>query len=223
MSVLFRNPLRFARVLLAAALGAVSARAHLEPGSLSSPKAGQAYAAGSEVRITWVQAEYHSGKYGLHLSRNSGETWDLIEAWEGPSGNGVTVNYAWTVPDAVGTKARVRVCQIGECGDPDYMLMTGDFAIVPAAPVRPAAGSATAAPLAFRNGRLEASFTLERSAPVELAAYGLSGARLETVLMGTFAPGGHRIALPIRALQPGSILALRMGSRTWARLLLPSP
>ena len=68
-----------------------STGASLEPGSLSSPKAGLTYAAGSLVNITWGQAEYHAGRYTLWYSRDGGTTWQSIASWQGPGGDGVTV------------------------------------------------------------------------------------------------------------------------------------
>lgn len=207
---------------LAALIGAASA--HLEPGSLSSPAAGQAYAAGAQVKITWVQAEWHYGKYALDFSRNGGETWESIAVWTGPSGDGATVNYTWTVPDAPGTRTRVRVCQIQECGEAEYRLVSGDFAITSGSAVRPERGG-TAPSLRLSSTRnLEVSFSLERPGTVRLEAFDAAGSRLATLLEGSQAAGSHAFALESEALrgQGPVLLRLLLDGKAHAELAVPA-
>jgi len=177
-------------------LAAAAALGHLQPGSLSSPAAGRSYPAGSQVKITWVQAEYHYGKYALAFSRNGGSTWEPIATWTGPSGDEVTVNYAWTVPDAPGPAARVRVCQIENCGEADYVVQSGLFTIAPAAPIRPvAARHPPILRFSAPEGRLEASFDLERPGRVTLEAFDSRGCLVAALIEGAHSAGRHAYAL----------------------------
>lgn len=209
---------RIAAFAAAVAIAAASTPAHLEPGSLSSPAAGASYASGSPLRLTWVQAEYHFGNYALSWSRNTGETWEPIASWRGPSGNGVTVNYAWTVPDAPGAQARVRICQIGECGDPDYRLISGDFDIGPATGVRRFAEDIAVARLTAQGPTVEAAIGLDRAENVVLEIREASGRLRTTLWSGRFEAGSHRLVVEPRGQPRFGILRLRVGSRTvaWA-------
>jgi hypothetical protein len=214
---------RFFAMAALVALSAFPASGHLEPGSLSSPAAGVAYAAGASVRITWIQAEYHFGTYALAWSRNAGETWNPIASWTGPSGDGVTVHYAWTVPDAPGAKARVRVCQIGECGDPDYRLISGDFDIGPSTALGPGSGMLPGARLAMEGEKVTAEFRLDRPAEVVLEIRELSGRLRSVLLAGRHEAGGHRLRVEAGKRPRSGILRLRVGARTVAWARLPGP
>ena len=199
--------------LLAAAAAAL---AHLQPGSLSSPAAGQSYAASSQVKITWTQAEYHYGKYALAFSRNDGSTWEPIAVWTGPSGDDVTVNYTWTVPDEPGGSYRVRVCQIENCAESEYVLTSGAFTVTPSASVRPvASGHAPVLRFSAAEGRLEASYFLERPGRVTLEAFDSRGALVATLLDGAHAAGRHDIPIRSAALlrNAGLKFRLRLGGR----------
>lgn len=207
------GPCKTGIALLAAATAAL---AHLQPGSLSSPTAGQSYAAGSQVKITWIQAEYHHGKYALAFSRNGGSTWEPIALWTGPSGDDVTVNYAWTVPDAPGDSYRIRVCQIENCDEPDYVVTSGAFTVTPAASLRPVAPEP---PPVLRfdvaEGLLEVSFFLERPGRVTLEAFDPRGALVAVLLDGAHAAGSHSISIRSVALlrNAGLQFRFRQGGR----------
>lgn len=195
-----------------AALSAGAARAHLEPGSMTSPQAGASYPSGSRVNITWVQAEYHRGNYTLAFSRNGGTTWESIASWAGPSGDGVAVNYSWTVPDAPGAATKVRVCQISNCNDADYVLVSGNFTISPAAGLAPTVTSARPA-LRFGDSRnLEVSFGIPAPARVTLKAYASDGALAAVLLDGEHAAGTHAYTLASGRLRSGEALILRLES-----------
>lgn len=216
----------FRACALAGLLGAAAPRAHLEPGSLSSPAAGQAYSVGAQVKITWVQAEWHFGRYALDFSRDGGTAWESIAVWTGPSGDGVTVHYAWTVPDAPGAATRVRVCQIQECGEAEYRLVSGDFTISPASAVkRGDGGGAASMRIAQVTRNLEVSFALERPGPARLEAYDAAGRRLAILLDGRFAAGGHDLALESPALRGEGpfLLRLLLDGRPRAELAVPAP
>ena len=79
--------------------------------------------------------------------------------------------------------ARVRVCQLGECNDPDYRLVTGVFTITPASAVRPreAAGSARLS-VHPAEGNLNVSFSLEREEEAVLEALDIRGTRVAVLL-----------------------------------------
>lgn len=202
------------------AASAAAAMAHLEPGSLSSPKAGQSYAAGSKVNITWVQAEYHRGNYTLAWSKNGGTSWESIATWAGPTGDGVTVNYGWTVPGAPGATTKVRLCQLGQCGDADYELVSGNFTITPAASVSPEAGAAGPRLRLDGDRNLEVSFDLASAGRVALKAYAADGTLAAVLLDGEHAAGPHAYSLASQRLRAGEALVLRLesGGRTLATL-----
>lgn len=206
---------------------AAPAPAHLQPGSLSSPAAGQGYAAGSQVTITWIQAEYHYGKYALAYSRD-GAAWEPIAVWTGPSGDDITVSYAWTVPDAPGDSVRVRVCQIQNCADPDYVIVSGRFAIVPAAPVRPVADPARH-PATLRvsapEGRIRLAFDLERGGEASLDAFDARGAFLARLIDGPLPAGRHAVAAEADVLRRHAVpsFRLRLGGRSVPVRVLRTP
>lgn len=205
---------------LFAAATAGAALAHLEPGSLSSPKAGLTYAAGSLVNITWGQAEYHAGRYTLWYSRDGGTTWQSIASWQGPGGDGVTVTYAWTVPASPGPATRVRVCQIGACDEADYVLISGNFAIGPAASAAPSARSAGPSLRLGAGRNLEVSFDLAAPGRVVLKAHAADGSLAAVLLDGGHAAGSHAFSLSPDRLRPGEALFLRLeaGGRILATL-----
>lgn len=204
-------------VLLAAASAALS---HLEPGSLSSPKAGGSYAAGAKVNITWGQAQYHRGNYALAYSKNGGTSWESIASWAGPTGDEVTVNYSWTVPDAPGSATKVRVCQIGNCNESEYVLVSGNFTITPATGLAPAAQTAEPAMRLAESRNLEVSFALSAPGRVVLRAHALDGSLAAILLDGAHAAGPHAYSLASDRLRAGEALVLTLASegRTLATL-----
>lgn len=209
------------RTLLAiAAMAASAAQAHLEPGSMTSPQAGASHPAGSTVNITWGQLEYHRGNYTLAFSRNGGTAWESIASWTGPSGDEVRVTYAWTVPNAPGSTTRVRVCQIGNCTDPDYVLVSGNFTISPPAALAPIAPSAGSALRLAESRNLEVSFALSAASRVTLKAYAADGALAAVLLDGTHAAGSHAYTLASGRLRSGEalVLLLEAGGNTLATL-----
>ena len=217
---MLRRGRNFALIASFAAAAGSAALAHLEPGSMTSPRTGETYPAGTQVNITWGQAEYHRGNYILAFSRNGGATWENIASWTGPGGDGITVNYAWTVPDAPGAAARVRVCQIGACDEPEYVLVSGSFAIAPAAALAPAAPSAEAGIRLGADRNLEVSFGLAAPGRVTLKAYAADGAVAAVLLDGAHAAGSHAYSLSPARLRSGEALLLRLeaGGNTLATL-----
>jgi hypothetical protein len=216
----YNDGMDWTRVIAVAAAAVTAALAHLEPGSLASPRAGGSYAAGSRVDIRWGQAEYHFGNYTLWHSRNAGTSWDPIATWAGPRGDNVTVAYAWTVPDAPGGAHRVRVCQIGSCDEDAYVLISGDFAVIPAASLAPAAGSPGPALRMDANRNLDVSFELPAAGPVALKAYAADGSLAAVLLEGAHAAGAHAYRLSSDRLRTGEALVLRLeaSGRTLAAL-----
>lgn len=198
--------------------------AHLEPGSLSSPKGGSSYAAGSKVNITWIQAEYHRGNYSLGYSKNGGTTWESIASWTGPSGDNVTVNYSWTVPSAASTTSKVRVCQLGNCNEADYLLVSPNFTITAGTGIQsPIADKAAAMRFLPDSRHLDVTFSLDRGENVSLQVFDFSGRLLATLLDGEHAAGSHQYTLGSRSLadagkggQAALIFKLTIGNRTFS-------
>jgi hypothetical protein len=213
---------RSRRTLLLAAflLTAFRPWAHLLPGSLTSPAAGEAYEAGSTVTVSWTQSQAHAGTYLFELSQDGGATWTGTGSMRAPSGDGKAVSYAWAVPDRPSDKARFKVCQPGgPCSDPDYYLESGDFAIRAASPVR--SGRAASAPVPRIRpgiGHMEVTLVLDRPGPITLHAVDASGASV--LLLSETLPraGGHHRRLSRGAGSPGSFLVLRTGGGGQATL-----
>lgn len=226
LTALMADTVRAAFPLLAVsaalvALTAKAASAHLEPGSLSSPEAGRAYPAASRIDITWVQQEFHSGRYGIYYSLDGGGTWELIASWAGPSGDDVAVTYAWTVPDTASAEARVRVCQIGNCREDEYVLVSGIFAIGTGSPVRrkaPGSGASLNYLQYLPDTRnLEVSFSLDRAGTAALTAFDARGRRTASLLEGRHAAGAHRYSLSSPRLAAGAAwFRLAVDGRTLA-------
>lgn len=213
-----------------------TAFAHLEPGSLSSPKAGASFAAGAKVNITWIQAEYHRGNYSLGFSKNGGTTWESIATWTGPSGNNATINYSWTVPNIASTATKVRVCQLGNCNEADYLLVSENFTITAGTGVQ-APKVEKAASMRFHpdSRHLDVTFSLDRGENISLQVFDFRGKLLATLLDGTHAAGTHQYSLGSESLadagqeglatgsQGARLFRLRIGERVYTESWNASP
>ena len=177
--------------------------AHLEPGSLSSPKAGMKYAVGAKVNFTWIQAQYHRGSYSFAYSKNGGTSWENIATWEGPGGDNATINYSWTVPNAPSTQTKVRICQLSKCTDPDYVLTSGNFTIEAGGTFLQDRSRIAPTSLRFLSDtrNLEVTFSLDRTETVSLQVFDTRGRLLATLLDGEHAAGAHEYSLSSKSLK----------------------
>ncbi len=102
---------------------------------LTSPGKGEVWAAGSARDIRWSSTLF-GGPIDLFLSRNGGQTWDIMRHQVPNKGR-----YAWRVPDSVDVNDCMLLISPSR-GDPNVTLTTGGpFAIHPISP-RPAAEEA---------------------------------------------------------------------------------
>jgi hypothetical protein len=183
-----------------------TAAAHLGQGSLSLV-GGEKFTVGQLVNVSFLQKERHSGKYNLNFSKDAGKTWTAVAAnWTSPSGDGVTVTYKWTVPNAVTTQGRFQVCQLaGACTDPDYGLVSGNFTVAaPGTSVAPGEHGAYFAPamrFSAESGSLEVTFGIEEGARVSLQAFDAQGKLLAVLLDEPREAGYHHLSLFSNRLQ----------------------
>ncbi|MDB5104039.1 MAG: hypothetical protein JWP91_1728 [Fibrobacteres bacterium] len=213
------------KALLVIAFGTGLGAAHIGQGSLSIV-GGEKYAVGQAVKVSFLQKERHTGKYDLNFSKDNGKTWTPVAAnWTSPSGDGVTVTYNWTVPNAATAQGRFQVCQLaGSCTDPDYGIVSGAFTVAAASAVIPADNGAYFAP-AMRfdaeAGGLDVSFGLEERARLTLYAYDTRGKLLATLLDEFQAAGYHHLSLfsnRLQGMQGHVIFQLRSGSAVLAEM-----
>ncbi|MES2733812.1 MAG: right-handed parallel beta-helix repeat-containing protein [Bacteroidota bacterium] len=71
--------------------------------TLTSPKGGESWTAGSQQAITWTSNSIFSGLGFLEYSANNGTSWTMI------SGAGQQSPYTWTVPATPATTYKVRI------------------------------------------------------------------------------------------------------------------
>ncbi len=184
---------------------ATLASAHLKQGTLF-PKGGETVIVGEKVTIAWVQTLGHDGKYDLYLSKNGGSSWsEFGTRWQGPTADGDSVKYTWTVPNSPGATNQLRICQLfaGECTDADHILKSANFTIAPAGSgVVPSAG-VTAPSLDFdaASRSLGAAFLLATPGRVTLQAFDPEGRLLATLFDADKSAGSYRLSLFANRLQ----------------------
>lgn len=74
--------------------------------SLSAPKGGESWLAGSSQNITWTSTGVTNVK--LEVSADGGSNWSTIVASTAAAAN----SYAWTVPSTAGTNYKVRISDV---------------------------------------------------------------------------------------------------------------
>lgn len=190
-----------AAILIAAGLS----NAHLKAGSLSL-KGGESLAIGSRVNVTWFQDTGHDGKYDLYYSKNGGTSWiEFEEAWQGPTTDGATVTYAWTIPaNGATTQGKLRVCQMvgGHCTNSTYTLVSGGAFSIAASSSLQAADALRAGFVRFdaASGAVEASFELASEGQVLVQAFDAQGREVAKLLDASYGSGMHRLSLFSNAL-----------------------
>lgn len=204
-------------------LAADQGRAHLKAGSLT-PKGGETLKIGDKVSITWLQETAHDGKYDLYYSKNGGSAWvEFEEGWQGPTTDGSTPTYQWTVPaGAAGTTTKLRVCQMagGHCTSSTYTLMSGNFTVNTTGAGIQEAASLNRTFLRFEaaRGTVEASFEMEAEGKVLVQAFDAQGREVARIFEGTRGAGLQRLSLHSEALakaQGPLTVRLTAGSRTY--------
>ena len=187
--------------LLAAAvcISATASSAHLKQGSLS-PKGGETVVVGQKVVISWVQTLGHDGKYDLYLSKNGGSSYsEFGTRWQGPTTDGDTVKYPWTVPNSPGATTQLRICQLaaGECTDADHILKSANFTIAPAGSGVVPFADAAAPTLEFdpASRTVMAAFALAAPGRVTLLALDAQGRVLANLYDGEMEAGSHAFSL----------------------------
>jgi hypothetical protein len=113
----------------------------------------------------------------------------------------------------------VRVCQIGNCAEEEYVLTSGTFSITPAAAIAPAR-RAPAVLCPDRSGNLDVTFGLGAAARVALKAYAPDGSLAAVLVEGRHPPGNHAYRIDRDRFRPGEVLFLRLEAdgRTLAAL-----
>lgn len=190
------------RSSLAIALSVCGAMAQIKAGSLSI-KGGETFKVGQKVPVTFVQLGPGSGnnaaKYDFYLSTNGGSSFkEFVAAWQGPSGNGDTAKYEWTVQNSPTTTGQFRACLLsgGHCTDQQFMITSANFTIsTQTSALNPAIGSGAAKLELDATGNLALAFSLAAPARVSLQAFDSQGRLLATLLDADRAAGDHALSV----------------------------
>ena len=205
-------------------VSATASLAHLTAGTLI-PKGGETVVVGTKVTISWVQTLGHDGKYDLYLSKNGGSSYsEFGTRWQGPTGDGDTVKYTWTVPNSPGATNQLRICQLaaGECTDAGHILKSGNFTIAAAGsgvvPFADAANPSLDFDPASRT--VNAAFALAAPGRVTIQALDAQGRVLANLFDGEKTAGSHAVSLfatRLRSVSGQVIFRLAFGDRALTR------